>query len=54
MQRSAKIPTMGCTWRTAHCRDFLLAAVDVCLITLKQFLILEEQICSIAKEGPLG
>ena len=33
IQRSAKIPTMGCTWRTAHCRDFLLAAVDVCLIT---------------------
>ena len=32
MQRSAKIPTMGCTWRTAHCRDFLLAAADVCLI----------------------
>ena len=28
MQRSAKIPTMGCTWRTAHCRDFLLAAAD--------------------------
>ena len=32
MQRSAKIPTMGCTKRTAHCRDFLLAAADVCLI----------------------
>ena len=32
MQRSAKIPTMGCTWRTAHCWDFLLAAADVCLI----------------------
>ena len=26
---SAKIPTMGCTKRTAHCRDFLLgAAID--------------------------
>ena len=35
IQRSTKIPTMGCTWRTAHCRDFLLAAVDVCLITPK-------------------
>ena len=29
MQRSAKIPTMGCTRSTAHCRDsFLLAAAD--------------------------
>ena len=36
IQRSAKIPTMGCTLRTAHCRDFLLAEVDVCLITTKQ------------------
>ena len=26
---SAKIPTMGCTRSTAHCRDFLLgAAID--------------------------
>ena len=31
IQRSAKIPTMGCTWRTAHCREFLLAAVDAAL-----------------------
>ena len=37
MQRSAKIPTMGCTWRTAHCRDFLLAAADVCLIVRNYF-----------------
>ena len=38
MQRSAKIPTMGCTWRTAHCWDFLLAAADVPLIARNYFL----------------
>ena len=42
MQRSAKIPTMGCTWRTAHCRDFLLAAADVCLIVRNYLLYLLE------------
>ena len=27
-----KVPTMSSTLRTTHCRDFLLAAVDICLI----------------------
>ena len=41
MQRSAKIPTMGCTWRTAHCRDFLLAVADVCFICAQAILLSE-------------
>ena len=32
IQRSAKMPPMGSTWRTSHWWHFLLAAVDVCLI----------------------
>ena len=28
MQRSANLETMGCTWRTAHWRDNLLAVAD--------------------------
>ena len=32
IQRSAKMPPMGSTWRTSHWWHFLLAAVDVCLM----------------------
>ena len=48
------MPSMGSTWCTAHCRDFLLAAVDVCLIIGNLFLILEEQICSIVIKNIVG
>ena len=53
MQRSAKIPTMGCTWRTAHCWDFLLAAADVCLI-VGNFLSEGRRVLHSAKKATMG
>ena len=40
MQRSAKKPPMGSTWRTSHWWLFLLAAADVPLITRNYKLLL--------------
>ena len=52
MQRSAKKPPMGSTWRTSHWWLFLLAAADVPLITRNYDPLSQEISCTLNNHTP--